>query len=408
MAVRVLLLTQWFDPEPTFKGLVFARELVRQGFDVEVVTGFPNYPGGKIYPGFKMRLIQRELIDGVRVTRLPLYPSHGQSGVGRIANYVSFAATSLFYGLFFSKRADVIYAYHPPLTVGVVATIIRFFRRIPVVYDIQDMWPDTLRATGMFANEKALSLVSKVCNYVYKNVDQLVVLSPGFKRLLVERGVPESKIEIIYNWCAEDLLVSSGNQLPANFPDASRFRVLFAGNMGKAQALDSVLDAANLLQERSIELVFVFLGGGVEVERLKQKAEANGLRNVVFLPSVPMSDVGSYLANADALLVHLKKDPLFTVTIPSKTQAYMAVGKPLLMAVDGDAADLVRLSGCGLVAESENPESLAAAVQSLHLAGDQSRNEMAEKGRFYYRDNLSLSEGVRRFADIFKRLSKRK
>ncbi|MGE8101775.1 glycosyltransferase family 4 protein [Pseudomonas fluorescens] len=408
MAVRVLLLTQWFDPEPTFKGLVFARELVRQGFDVEVVTGFPNYPGGKIYPGFKMRLIQRELIDGVRVTRLPLYPSHGQSGAGRIANYVSFAATSLFYGLFFSKRADVIYAYHPPLTVGIVATIIRFFRRIPVVYDIQDLWPDTLRATGMFANEKALNLVSKVCNYVYKNVDQLVVLSPGFKRLLTERGVPESKIEIIYNWCAEDLLVSSGNQLPANFPDPSRFRVLFAGNMGKAQALDSVLDAANLLQERSIDLVFVFLGGGVEVERLKQKAEANGLRNVVFLPSVPMSDVGSYLANADALLVHLKKDPLFTVTIPSKTQAYMAVGKPLLMAVDGDAADLVRLSGCGLVAESENPESLAAAVQSLHLAGDQSRNEMAEKGRFYYRDNLSLSEGVRRFADIFKRLSKRK
>ncbi|ROM90402.1 glycosyltransferase family 4 protein [Pseudomonas brassicacearum] len=408
MAVRVLLLTQWFDPEPTFKGLVFARELVRQGFDVEVITGFPNYPGGKIYPGFKMRLIQRELIDGVRVTRLPLYPSHGQSGAGRIVNYVSFAATSLFYGLFFSKRADVIYAYHPPLTVGIVATIIRFFRRIPVVYDIQDLWPDTLRATGMFANEKALNLVSKVCNYVYKNVDQLVVLSPGFKRLLVERGVPESKIEIIYNWCAEDLLVSSGNQLPANFPNASRFRVLFAGNMGKAQALDSVLDAANLLQERSIELVFVFLGGGVEVERLKQKAEANGLRNVVFLPSVPMSDVGSYLANADALLVHLKKDPLFTVTIPSKTQAYMAVGKPLLMAVDGDAADLVRLSGCGLVAESENPESLAAAVQSLHLAGDRSRNEMAEKGRFYYRDNLSLSEGVRRFADIFKRLSKRK
>ena len=408
MAVRVLLLTQWFDPEPTFKGLVFARELVRQGFEVEVVTGFPNYPGGKIYPGFKMRLIQRELIDGVSVTRLPLYPSHGQSGIGRIVNYVSFAATSLFYGLFFSKRADVIYAYHPPLTVGIVATIIRFFRRVPVVYDIQDLWPDTLRATGMFTNEKALNLVSKICAYVYRNVDQLVVLSPGFKRLLVERGVPEGKIEIIYNWCAENLLVSSDNQLPVNFPETSKFRVLFAGNMGKAQALDSVLAAANILQDRSIELIFIFLGGGVEVERLKQKAEESGLRNVVFLPPVPMSDVGCYLVNADALLVHLKKDPLFTVTIPSKTQAYMAVGKPLLMAVNGDAADLVRVSGCGLVAESENPESLATAAQSLYLADDHSRNKMAENGRGYYRDNLSLGEGVRRFADIFERLSKRK
>lgn len=408
MAVRVLLLTQWFDPEPTFKGMVFARELVKQGFEVEVVTGFPNYPGGEIYPGFKIRLLQREVIDGVNVTRLPLYPSHGQSGVGRLLNYVSFAVSSLFYGLFFSKRSDVIYAYHPPLTVGIVATIVRFFRRIPVVYDVQDMWPDTLRATGMFSNEKALSLVSRVCTYVYKNVDQIVVLSPGFKRLLIERGVEESRIEVIYNWCAEDLLAMPEGKLPVSFPSDSRFRVLFAGNMGKAQALNAVLDAAGLLQARNIELVFIFLGGGVEVERLKQKAEEDNLRNVQFLPPVPMSDVGNYLANADALLVHLKKDPLFSVTIPSKTQAYMAVGKPLLMAVDGDAADLVSQSCCGLIAESENAESLATTAQALVEAGPEIRNEMAENGRAYYQAKLSLAEGVRRFAEIFRRVSTRK
>ena len=118
---RVLLLTQWFDPEPTSKGLVFARELVLQGFDVEVVTGFPNYPGGRVYAGYKIKLIQRECIDDVQITRLPLYPNHDQSAIKRVLNYASFAASSLFYGLFMAKRADVMYAYHPPLTVGVAA-----------------------------------------------------------------------------------------------------------------------------------------------------------------------------------------------------------------------------------------------------------------------------------------------
>ena len=406
MAARVLILTQWFDPEPTFKGLVFAEELVKQGLNVEVVTGFPNYPGGKIYPGYKVKLIQRELINGIKVTRLPLYPSHGQSGVGRAVNFLSFAISSLLYGLFFAKRPDVIYAYHPPLTVGVAASLIRFFRRVPVVYDIQDMWPDTLRATGMISNPKVLSGVARVCDWVYRNVDQLVVLSPGFKRLLIERGVPESKIEVIYNWCAEEQIASNGSLRPADFPDSSKFRILFAGNMGKAQALDSVLEAAKILQEQDKQVVFVFLGGGVEVQRLERKAFDHGLLNTVFIPAVPMSEVGAYLSNADALLVHLKKDPLFAVTIPSKTQAYMAVGKPLLMAVDGDAADLVRESQCGYVAESENPSSLVVAVEALMDSPPNVLSTMSSNAREFYRDNMSLSKGSQRFTNIFNRLSK--
>ena len=161
MTVRVLLMTQWFDPEPTFKGIVFARELVRQGFEVEVITGFPNYPGGKIYPGYKIRLVQKEQIEGVNVTRVPLYPSHDKSKIGRILNYVSFACSLMIYGLF-SKKADVIYAYHPPLTVGIAASIVGFFRRVPVVNDIQDMWPDTLSSTGMISNKRVITLVGKV------------------------------------------------------------------------------------------------------------------------------------------------------------------------------------------------------------------------------------------------------
>ncbi|UHL63236.1 glycosyltransferase family 4 protein [Paralcaligenes sp. KSB-10] len=407
MATRVLLLTQWFDPEPTFKGLVFARELVRQGFDVEVITGFPNYPQGKLYPGYKIRLLQREKIDGVDITRVPLYPGHDSGAIGRILNYMSFATAALFYGLFFAKRAQIIYAYHPPLTVGIAAALIRFFRRIPVVYDIQDMWPDTLRATGMFSNEKALRIVSAVCGWVYRKVDRLVVLSPGFRRLLIERGVPESKIDVIYNWCAEDALTMPAGSIPMEFPSNEKFRILFAGNMGKAQALSAVLEAAELLQAQASNVVFVFLGGGLEVKKLKQLAKDKLLLNVIFIPPVPMAEVGSLLAAADALLVHLKKDPLFKITIPSKTQAYMAVGKPILMAVDGDAANLVIEGACGKIAESENPSSIADAASALMACGDHERAVMAENGRRFYKEKLSLAVGVAHFGKVFARLTEK-
>jgi len=405
MAVRVLLLTQWFDPEPTFKGLVFARELVRQGFDVEVLTGFPNYPGGKVYTGYNIKLLQREVIDGVQVTRVALYPNHGQSAIKRVFNYLSFAASSLVYGLLMAKRADVIYAYHPPLTVGITASLIRLFRRIPVVYDIQDMWPDTLRATGMINNQRALNVVEAVCQWVYRRVDHIVVLSPGFKRLLTRRGVPAAKVEVIYNWADEASLAAPLGRLPGNFPGLDQFRIVFAGNMGKAQAMDAVLDAAALLRARASRVCFVLLGGGVEVSRLKVRAASMQLTNVVFLPPVPMAEVGTLLHAADALLVHLRKDPLFEITIPSKTQAYMAVGKPLLMAVDGDAADLVIQSGGGVVAESEKAEALAAAAQGLEALAPEQLQVMGQNAKRHYREHLALKVGVAKFGANFNNLA---
>ncbi len=404
---RVLLLTQWFDPEPAFKGLVFARELVLQGFEVEVVTGFPNYPGGRVYPGYKISWIQRERIDGVEVTRLPLYPNHDQSAIKRVLNYSSFAASALVYGLFMAKRADVMYAYHPPLTVGVSASLIRCFRGIPLVYDIQDMWPDTLRATGMLNHPRALSLVGRVCAWVYRRVDQVVVLSPGFKRLLVQRGVPETKIEVIYNWADESSLMTPTGTLAANFPGNDWFKIVFAGNMGKAQALSSVLQAAQILQERGSRVCFVMLGGGVEVARLKELTKELALHNVVYLPAVPMAEVGTVLSAANALLVHLRKDPLFEITIPSKTQAYMAVGRPLLMAVNGDAADLVTQSNSGLSADSENPVALADAAQRLADMPLDQLQAMGSRARQFYLERLSLAVGAGKFGDIFKALAVR-
>jgi colanic acid biosynthesis glycosyl transferase WcaI len=358
-----------------------------------------------VYAGYKIKLIQRECIDGVQITRLPLYPNHDQSVIKRVLNYASFATSALVYGLLIAKRADVMYAYHPPLTVGVAASLIRWVRGIPLVYDIQDMWPDTLRATGMLNNSRALALVGRVCDWVYKRVDHLVVLSPGFKRLLLQRGVPEAKVEVIYNWADESALMSPLGTVPAAFPSTDRFRVVFAGNMGKAQALDSVLDAAAILQARGSRASFVMLGGGVEVGRLKTHAVEMKLGNVVFLPPVPMSEVGTVLAAADVLLVHLCKDPLFEITIPSKTQAYMAVGKPLLMAVKGDAADLVRQAQCGLTAESENSQALADAVDYLAALPRGELKTMGENASRFYFEALGLKVGAVKFAAVFESLS---
>ncbi len=408
MPRRILLITQWFDPEPTSKGLVFARELVRRGFEVEVLTGFPNYPGGKLYAGYKVRLVQREVRDGVQVTRVALYPSHDQSGLRRTCNYLSFAATAAVYSLFFAKRPDVIYAYHPPLTVGIVAALTRLIRRVPAVLDIQDLWPDTLRATGMLANTWALALAGKICSLVYGGVDHVVVLSPGFKRMLVSRGVPDQRIDVIHNWCDEVALQASDERLPENFPTSDRFRVVFAGNMGKAQALDAVLEAAVLLRGAAPEVSLVFVGGGVEVGRLRDLARTKELRNVVFVPHVPMAEIGAVLRNAEALLVHLRKDPLFGITIPSKTQAYMAVGKPIVMAVSGDAASLIEESGCGIVAESENPASIAAAIVTLSRAERPALEGMGMSGRKFYEEHLCLRVGVTRFARIFDQVAARK
>lgn len=408
MAIRIVFLSQWFDPEPGAKGLVFVRELIRKGFEVEVVTGFPNYPGGKVYPGYRIKLLQREIIDGIRITRLPLYPDHSHSAIRRIFNYASFAASSLVYCLFFMERKDVMYAYHPPLTVGVTASLTRLFRRVPVLYDVQDMWPDTLRATGMVSNERVLRAVGIVCKWVFARVDHIVVLSPGFKRLLIERGVPSGKVDVAYNWADEAALRAPEGELPANFPGSDRFRVLFAGNMGKAQALGTVLDAAVQLQARDSRVTFVLLGGGVDVEGLKLRCGELELRNVIFLPPVPMSEVGKLLIAADALLVHLRRDPLFTITIPSKTQAYMAVGRPILMAVDGDAAELVRRSGGGVIAASENPDALAQAADDLARLDPSQLQQMGQLARQFYHEQLSLTVGVEQFSTLFKRLARKR
>lgn len=400
--MRILILTELFDPEPAIKGLTFARALQERGHQVEVLTGFPNYPGGRLYGGYRIRPWHREVLGGIRVTRVALYPSHDRSALRRTLTYVTFALSAALFGPFLVERPDVIYAYHPPGTIGLPAAVLARRFGVPFVLDVQDLWPDSLEATGMIRNKTILSIVNAWCAAVYHAAAVIVVLSNGFKRALIARGIPASKIRVIHNWC---MPVDSSDGSPLNLPDQAMvkdcFVVLFAGTMGLAQDLSTVLRAARLCLRSLPTVHFLFVGGGVDRDSLQETAMRWNLSNVTFHPPVPMATMGSVFAIADALLVHLRDDPLFAITVPSKTQAYFAAGKPLLMGVKGDAADLVQAAGAGITFEPGNEESLLSALQHLICLSPRDRADMGKAGATFYERRLSLPIGVAAFEEAF-------
>ncbi len=383
--MRLLTLSQWYDPEPNFKGLALASALQAKGHTVTALTGFPNYPAGKIYPGYRLRWRQWEIMDGVRALRVPLYPDHSHSGIKRIINYASFALSALTIGAALCGSADVMWVYHPPLTVGIPAWWIGLWRRIPFVYEVQDLWPETLAATGMFRSPTAAKIVNILARFIYARAAAITVISPGFKRNLIAKGVPAKKIHVIPNWADETLYrpVPRDEKLALESGLADRFNIMFAGNMGAAQALNRVLDAAALLADLP-RIQFVMLGDGIESAKLEQATQERGLTNVRWLGRQPAERMPYWFALADVMLVHLKRDPLFEITIPSKTMAYLACGRPILGAVAGDTADLVLAAGAGICCAPEDPAALAQAARALYAMSCEQRAAMGVAGRRYF------------------------
>lgn len=400
---------QFYDPEPVYKGQSFAEAIATVGYDVEVVTGFPNYPGGKVYDGYRIKPFQKSEKNGIRLTRLALFPSHDGNKIGRVLNYLSFAFSVFIYLVFFVRRADLVYVYSPPVTVGLAAAFARLFRRFPVVVDIHDLWPDTLPATGMLTNPRLLKIIDSACNWTYRRVQHIILHSNGFRKRLLDRGVPADKMSTIIGWTNEKKMAQPKPPTPANMVSIQGLKVLYAGNIGPAQALDSVLEAARLLQQsgEGATATFCFLGSGLAYDGLVAKAAELGLTNVVFLPRVKPTEVGAYLSSADALLVHLRDDPLFSITMPSKAQAYMLAGRPILMGVSGEAAELIETAGAGLTVPPENPAALADAVRRLIEMPAPKRTELGDSGQEYYWQHLSMAKGVARFTEIFATLHRR-
>jgi glycosyltransferase involved in cell wall biosynthesis len=403
--MRILLLTQWFQPEPAIKGLPFAKALAKKGHVVEVLTGFPNYPGGKLYPGYKLSMFKTEYRDGIRIIRTFLYPSHSNSRIGRFLNYLTFALSAMFLGPIFIKKPDIIYVYHPPVTIMLPATVLKLIYRIPVVIDIQDMWPDTLKATGMVNSQNLINIIGVFCKLFYNLADHIVVLSPGFKNILRNRGVLEDKISVIYNWCDEESILNGGNRFEYYGQKKDKhFKVVYAGNLGKAQALETIIEAAKIINQISSDIKFLLIGDGTQRKHLIDLAKKLKVDNIEFIPFVPLNKIDAYLSEADVLLVHLKNDPLFSITIPSKTQAYMAIGKPIVMAVNGDASNLIKKANAGICIEPQNPEALAEAIMVLSKYDCDELRELGSSARTFYLKELSLDAGVNKFINLFQEL----
>lgn len=392
--LRVLFISQLFDPENAIKGASFAQKLQELGHEVEVVTTFPSYPGGILFPGYKQCWRVIENMDGVRVVRVPSFISHGRFASNRFLSYASFAISAGWYGLFSARKPDVIYAYYPPVMVGLMALVLGWIRRVPFVYDVQDLWPEALVGTGhLNSNSRLFKWIDKICSLVYGRAAKIVVLSQGYKQNLIDKGVPAKKVLCVYNWC-DELRMQFNVKQPDNWlnrPDI--FHILYAGNLGSAQAMSHVIDAAALLhksEDHQIQLTLV--GGGVQVDDLRAKAK--GLSNVIFLPAVKVDEVGAYLKSADVLLIHLANDSIFDVTIPQKTQAYLLAGKPILMAVRGEAAEIVEHAGAGIIVPPEDSLALADAMRLMAKMSPDDLKEMGQKGENFYRKNMSMDRGV--------------
>lgn len=397
--MRILYITQFFNPEPSFKGLKFAKDMQNYGHEFEVLTGFPNYPEGKIYSGYKLKPYQYEVLDGIAVHRVWLYPDHSSSVLKRIANYVSFFITALIAGLFIVRKFDAIHVAATPLNIGLVGVILGKIFNKPVLSDVQDIWPDSLAATGMLKNPKALKFISYFCNWSYRNSKKITVISEGFRDLLIQRGVPENKIEVIYNWSGLEGVVPTGNHQLKHAENT--FNVTFAGNMGKAQDLTNVILAAELLSKEHPEIIFNFIGDGVEKRNLVDLVTEKHLSNIVFYDRVKSSEVISYLEQSDCLLISLKKDPLFEITVPSKTQAYLSLGRPIISTVLGNAAVLVEKSEAGYVVEPSNPDKLAEAILKMSELSKLERDRKGFKVKAFYEKNLSRQTSLNKFVNIF-------
>ncbi len=380
--MRVLILSQFYAPEPTNLLPGLASELCRLGHHVQVLTGFPNYPSGTLYPGYRLRPWQKETLDGVPVVRTFLYPNHSRSALLRILNYLSFTASSAMLGPLQADRPDVIFVLSTPYTVGISAWLISRIWGVPFVFDVQDLWPETLEATGMLRSSLALRVVGRLARWVYDVSAAMIVISDGMRTNLIAKGVPPSKIKVVSNWVDTELYrpCNADPDLSRQLGLAGRFNVVFRGEYGRSTGTgDSYCRGCGAAGHPHIQ--FVFVGDGVAEPHLRSLVDRLGLKNVRFLGRFPESAIPSILALSDVLLVHLRDSLLFRITVPHKIHSYLACGKPIVCAVSGDATAIIMESSSGEVCPPGDPVALAGAVQHLFELPSSERQKMGERAR---------------------------
>jgi colanic acid biosynthesis glycosyl transferase WcaI len=393
------MLSQWFGPEPGAATVptVLADGLVDRGHDVRVLTGFPNYPTGRVYPGYRQSLRFREAPrQRLELRRVPLYASHDQRAAQRALNYVSFAGSALALGARDLVDRDAIWVYNSPATVPVVADRLRRRRGVPYLLHIMDIWPDSVLDSGMLNGGRASDAVGRVLTTLvrkgYEGASRIAVISPGQIDLLVSRGVPASLLSYCPVWADERIFYprpTDRSPLPASAREASKV-LMYAGSIGHVQGLDAAVRAAAAVRATGLHLVLV--GSGIAEDGLRALVTELGVDNVHFMGRRDPEEMGELGAAADVHLVSLADTPLLRVTMPSKLASVMAMGRPVVLSGAGDAARVVAESGAGVVTDSA--ESLQQALRDIAGCGSAELDAWGRAARDYYDKQFSEEHGI--------------
>ncbi|MFN5418540.1 MAG: glycosyltransferase family 4 protein [Flavobacteriia bacterium] len=379
--MKILFLTDNFPPEvnaPANRTFEHCQEWVKDGADVTVITCAPNFPKGKIYPGYKNKFYSKEEIEGIKVIRVWTYITANEGFVKRILDYLSFAFMSFCFCLF--RKTDLIVATSPQFFTAVSGWMLGFFKRKKWVMEVRDLWPESIVAVGAMKNKTMLRFFEALEKRLYKSAYKIVVVTDSFKEKITEKGIDANKISVFKNGVLLD------NYFPApkntdllqkhNIND--KFIFAYIGTHGMAHALDFILDSVKEIKDTYTEIVFIFMGDGAKKNDLKIKAKNNNLTNVLFLDSVSKKEVIDYLNLMDVALVNLKKSDTFKTVIPSKIFEAAAVQKPILLGLEGETKGIIQSYNAGLCFEPENKEEFINSV--IRFYEDQNFYQLCQKG----------------------------
>jgi glycosyltransferase involved in cell wall biosynthesis len=404
--MRVLFLTVYFPPEvgaPQARTYETARRFVEWGHDVTVMTAFPNHPTGIIAPGYRGKLLMREQMAGVNVLRTWVHAAPNRGLWRWAAKHLSFAGSSLLAAPL-AGRFDVVVVGSSALFLGPTAHVISWLQRIPWVLTVTDLWPETAVAQGQMANPTLVRLTERLAGFVYARADALVGVTQGICDTLVKKGIPEEKVTYIPNGTDTELFNPSADGAAARtrLGLEGKFVVMYAGTMGLAQGLDAVLEAAKLIRDETA-VQFVLAGDGVDRPALIDKAKREGIDNVSFVDRQPHSNVPALLNAADVVLVTLRKQPLFEGALPSKTSEALACGRPVVMTIAGEAAELLEQAGAGVAVEPDCPQALADAIRQMKEQPERAA-EMGRKGRAFAVKHMERTKLAKRLEETLLKL----
>lgn len=407
--MNILLLSLYFTPDPAANSVIMtelAEELAELGHQVTVVCAFPHYDTNRVWDEYRGKLVQKDRHGSIRVYRVYLYvPADKTNLPGRALNYLSFNVLSTLVGAL-AGPYDVILAPSPPLTIGLGAYLISRLWRAPYVYNVQDIYPDVAVRLGVLTNPRAIRLFRRLEDFVYRKAAAVTVLSDGFRRNLLAKGAPEARIQVIPNFIDTQFMrpLPRDNAFSRQHGLSDKFVVLYAGNVGLSQGLETLLEAAGELRDLP-EVRVLVVGNGAARESLVTRAEQMGLANVLFLPFQPRAGLPEMYASADVSLVLLRKG-IGAESVPSKAYTILASGRPLLAAIDEDSEtkDLIGAANCGLWLPPEEPAALARAIR--RLCGDPAlRDRMGRNGRRHVETYYTRQAVARQYAALLERLA---